>query len=324
MAPRPSNRTCTVLRGCALAGALFLVASAVARAEGAASTVTVSPANAASFSLLSYNVHGLFRLAAKDIPGARSHTIGWLASRYDVVLFQEDFEYHRAIKKEMRGRRAFRGNGMRLDPRLVAVKALLLPARLFVPHFSPPYGAGLSAFADPALVAEPAVARRRYKTCAGWVRSSGADCWASKGFLRVRLRTPGGAEVDVYNTHLDAGPSKASLKARRRQLEQLAAAIESLSPGQAVIVAGDFNCDFSRPGDGDALMAFRQRTALEDSGAGPDLPFWRERDYVLYRSGAATGLSVEASGEAVEFVNGDRALSDHPALFVRFRAVPLS
>jgi endonuclease/exonuclease/phosphatase family metal-dependent hydrolase len=312
------------LRGCALASAILLAAPQSGRTNGTPAPASSSPASADSFSLLSYNVHGLFGLAAKDLPGARSRTIGWLASRYDVVLLQEDFEHHRAIKKEMRGRRAFRGNGMRLDPRLVALKMLLLPARFLFRHFSPPYGAGLTTFADPAVVAEPAVVRQRYGACAGWMRSSGGDCWATKGFLRVRLRTPGGAEIDVYNTHLDAGPSKASLSARRRQLEQLAAGIDSLSPGRAVIVAGDFNCDFSRPGDGDALMAFRQRIALQDSGAGPDLPFWRERDYVLYRSGSTTALSVEASGEAIEFVNGDRALSDHPALFVRFRAVPIS
>ncbi len=305
----------SVLRRCALAGALLLAVPAVVRS---------SAANATSFSFLSYNVHGLFRLAAEQSPAARSRTIGWLASRYDVVLLQEDFESYRAIKKEMRGRQAFRGNGMRSDPRLMAAKALLFPAQLLVPRFSPPYGAGLTIFAEPGLVAEPAVVREPYRACSGWMRSTGADCWASKGFLRVRMRTPGGAEIDVYNTHLDAGPNKASLKARRRQLAQLAAGIEELSPGRAVIVAGDLNCDFSRPGDGDILMAFRQRIGLQDSGAGAELPFWRERDYVLYRSGPTTALSVEASGEAVEFVNGNRALSDHPALFVRFRAIPVS
>jgi endonuclease/exonuclease/phosphatase family metal-dependent hydrolase len=304
-----------LLRGCVLAVAILVAAPALARS---------SPADAASFSLLSYNVHGLFRLMAKHSPAGRSPTIGWLASRYDVVLFQEDFESHRAIKKEIRGRRAFRGNGMRSDPRLIAVKALLLPVQLLVPRFSPPYGAGLTTFAEPGLVAEPAVIRQPYRACSGWTRRTGGDCWATKGFLRVRMRFPGGAKIDIYNTHLDAGPNKGSLKARRRQLEQLAAGIEKLSPGRAVIVAGDLNCDFSRPGDGDALMAFRQRLGLQDSGAGAELPFWRERDYVLYRSGPTTALSVEASGEAVEFVNGNRALSDHPALFVRFRAIPLS
>jgi endonuclease/exonuclease/phosphatase family metal-dependent hydrolase len=321
MPPRSSPSTAVafpvrVLRcGFVLATAILVAAPVPARS---------SAADAASFSLLSYNVHGLFRLAAKHSPAARSRTIGWLASRYDVVLLQEDFESRRAIKKEMRAHRAFRGNGMRSDPRLMAVKVLLLPAQLLVPRFSPPYGAGLTTFAEPGLVAEPEVIREPYRACAGWTRRTGGDCWATKGFLRVRMRTPGGAEIDLYNTHLDAGPNKASLKARRRQLEQLAAGIEELSPGRAVIVAGDLNCDFSRPGDGDALMAFRQRIGLQDSGAGGELPFWRERDYVLYRSGPTTAVSVEASGEAVEFVNGDRALSDHPALFVRFLAIPLS
>jgi hypothetical protein len=66
-------------------------------------------------------------------------------------------------------------------------------------------------------------------------------------------------------------------------------------------------------------LRFRERLGLEDSGAGAELPFWRERDFVLFRSGAGTNLSVEESGEAVEFVSRGRALSDHPALYVRFR-----
>ena len=82
---------------------LFVWAAAILVAAPA--PVRSSPADAVSFSLLSYNVHGLFRLAAEQSPAARSRTIGWLASRYDVVLLQEDFESYKAIKKEMRGRR---------------------------------------------------------------------------------------------------------------------------------------------------------------------------------------------------------------------------
>jgi hypothetical protein len=33
-------------------------------------------------------------------------------------------------------------------------------------------------------------------------------------------------------------------------------------------------------------------------------------------------LAVESAGEALEFVNDGRALSDHPAVFARFRVGP--
>lgn len=295
-----------------------LLAAAPLAAGSAAGAASPEPGHA--FSVLSYNVHGLFRLMAKDAPARRSPTIGWLANRYDVVLLQEDFEYHGRIVAQLENRRIYRGNRMRPDPRLVAVKLLLFPFQLVIPGFSPPYGAGLTTGVTAALVDTPEVVRERYATCHGW-GAHNADCWATKGFLRVRIRLPGGAEVDVYNTHLDAGPGLRAAETRRRQLAELAAAAERLSDDRAILVAGDFNCALDRPGDWDVMMDFRDRLALGDAGAGPALPFWRERDYILYRSGAGVTLSVEDSGEALEFVNGTRALSDHPALFARFRAV---
>jgi endonuclease/exonuclease/phosphatase family metal-dependent hydrolase len=271
-----------------------------------------------AFTVLSYNVHGLFPLAAKDDPRDRMPTIGWLANRYDVVLFQEDFEYDRVLAQQMQESTGYRGNGMGLDPRRVAVKLLLFPVAIFLPHFSPPYGAGISTYVDDAFAVDADVTRHPYAACNGWFGANG-DCWARKGFLRVRLVGPEGAEIDVYNTHLEAGPSPRSVATRRGQLDELAAGIERLSPGRAVIVAGDFNTAYIRPGDRDMKLAFRERLSLLDSGAGPQLPFWRERDFILYRSGEGAALSVENAGEAVEFVNRGRALSDHPALYTRFR-----
>lgn len=297
-----------------IAIALLVILVLGGRSEGASNT---SPH---AFSILSYNVHGVFRLIAKDAPGRRSPTIGWLANRYDVVLLQEDFEYHGMIAGQMQGRAVYRGNGMRLDPRLLAAKLLLFPVQLLLPHFSPPYGAGVTAIVDTALVDDPHVAREAYGSCKGWFASNG-DCWATKGFLRVRIRLPNDAEVDLYNTHLDAGAGEPSRRVRGEQLEVLAARIEALSPDRALIIAGDLNSAAARPGDWDLIMRFRDRLRLHDSGAGPELPCWRERDYILYRSGGGVTLAVDDAGEAVEFVSGDRALSDHAALFAGFRAL---
>src|SRR5262249_13472307 len=71
--------------------------SAVAALIAAALLATPFAARAAPLSVLTYNVNGLFRGAAESDPGARTPMIGWLANRYDVVLLQEDFEYHDVI-----------------------------------------------------------------------------------------------------------------------------------------------------------------------------------------------------------------------------------
>ena len=271
--------------------------------------------------VLSYNIHGLFPLAAKDDPRDRMPTIGWLANRYDVVLFQEDFEYHHVLRDQMHGKVGIRGNGMGWDPRRVGAKLLLAPVAIWLPHFSPPYGAGVSIFVRDSLQIPDDFDREPYDFCFGWFGANG-DCWALKGFLRVPIRTPDGAEIDFYSTHLEAGPTSESVEVRGLQLDVLADFIDARKTTRAVIVAGDFNSSFNRPGDGKNVMAFRRRLNLADSGAGPELPYWRERNFILYRNGASATLTVEQAGEAKEMVQGRRALSDHAALFARFRVVP--
>jgi len=270
--------------------------------------------------VLSYNIHGLFPLVAKDDPRDRMPTIGWLANRYEVAMFQEDFEYHNVLRDQMPDAVGFRGNGMDWDPRRLFAKLVISPVSIFLPHFSPPYGAGLSIFVRESFAIADDFDREPYGLCLGWFGGTG-DCWASKGYQRVGIRTPSGAEVDLYNTHLEAGSSEHAAQIRAQQLDILARAIEARPKTRAAIVAGDFNIGFNRVSDRETLMAFRRRLELQDSGAGPELPYWRERDFILHRDGTATALRVEQVGEAQEFVDGDRALSDHAAIYARFRVV---
>jgi exonuclease III len=272
---------------------------------------------AVTFSMLSYNVHGISWLFAKDNPQDRMITVGWLANSYDVVLLQEDFEYHDEIGKQMTGVAAVRGGGMRGDPRLVLTKLLLLPFEILLPDLSFPYGSGLSAFVRKETAEVVETRRHRFKRCSGWFERS-SDCWATKGVLLVRLRFENGVEIDVYNTHLDAGQSRSAMKVRKDQLRELVALIASESPGRAVIVAGDFNTALDRMENVEAMRGFKQATGLADAGAGPDLPQWRRRDFIFARDGDKVSVELTASGEALEFVNRDRALSDHPAAYARF------
>jgi len=291
--------------------------AASAASESGAAAIPSGAPGAYTFTMLVYNVHGLFPLAAKDDPRNRMPTIGWLSNRYPVVLFQEDFEYHHILAAQLDDSVGYRGNGMGWDPRRVLAKILISPVAILLPHFSPPYGAGVTTFAEkPIEITE--VVRVPYRRCNGWFGENG-DCWSRKGFLMTRLRFPNGAEIDFYNTHLEAGPTPNSVTVRASQFIEIGDGIEKLSPGRAVIAAGDFNVAFIRPGDREMMMNFRERVHLDDTGAAPEVPFWRERGFVLYRSGEKAKLTVEASGEAKEFVNRHRALSDHAALWVRVR-----
>jgi endonuclease/exonuclease/phosphatase family metal-dependent hydrolase len=298
-----------------------VLTSALVRADDLASAGADADGPGTVISVLSYNIHGLFPLAAKDDPRDRMPTIGWLASRYDVVLFQEDFEYHKVLRDQMPSLVGVRGNGMGWDPRRVAAKLFLAPVAIWLPHFSPPYGAGVSIFRRKSLAVPDDFDRQPYGFCHGWFGANG-DCWALKGYLRAAVRTPEGAEIDFYSTHLEAGPSQASVEVRREQLDILAEGIEARPRTRAVVVAGDFNSAFNRVGDRENVMAFRRRLGLKDSGAGPEIAFWRERNFILYRDGEMASLTVEQAGEATEMVVDDRALSDHAGLFARFRVVP--
>lgn len=275
-----------------------------------------------SLSILSYNVHGITWVVAKDNPRDRMPTIGWLARSYDIVLFQEDFEYHDELALQLgESANGHRGNGPWSRPFLALVKLLTFPFFVWVPDLAPPYGAGLSSFVDKEHDLEGAQGREAYDVCHGWIENAG-DCWSAKGFQRVTVRAAEGIEVDVYNTHLEAGSSEEDAAARRMQLDQLADAIEGASSERAVIVAGDFNIAFIRPLDRDMFVHFRKRLGLSDSGAAPELPIWRERDAILYRSGSEVRLEVVEAGEALEFTSRENALSDHAALFARFALSP--
>jgi hypothetical protein len=176
----PTERRRVWRCGAAIGLGLALAASSLA---GAREAHADSP-----LSVLSYNVHGLPAVIAQDRPRSRAKAIGSLARSYDVVLFQEDFEYHSVIRRQMEGSVGIAGNGMAFDPRRLAAQILLAPVAAVLPHFSVPYGAGLSTFVKSTLALPSGVGRAPFRICHGWLGAS-FDCWASKGYLRVRIRT---------------------------------------------------------------------------------------------------------------------------------------
>lgn len=269
-----------------------------ALAEGSSSELRV----------LTYNTHGLPSWLISDDPKMRLPIISGLTNAYDLALIQEDFAYPELLASSAEHPVIELGN----PPRAVWMR--------WLPMFS---GSGLTTLSSVPLADGAAVTREPLGVCSGWLGEAN-DCWASKGFLRLRVQLPQGSRIDVYNLHLDAGHSDNDRDARRIQLERLGARVAELSDGEALIVAGDFNLNGSNSADALLLGGFRTELGLRDSGArnpeGGSFP--NQLDYLLYRDGDRTTLEVLEAGPASEFKRDEVPLSDHPALFARFRITP--
>lgn len=262
-------------------------------------------------SLVSYNVHGLPSWLAFDDPPARMNIIGPLLARYDVALVQEDWSHHEALAAATGGIEVRRGNGPR-----GAVLASLVP-------FCGTCGSGLASFSG--LFARLPVTDEAAPLpgCSGWL-SGANDCFATKGFLRVRLALTPAIDLDVVNLHLDAGSGPEDQAVRRGQLDALAARLAQTSAGRALVVAGDFNLNLDDSPSREILDTFRERLALVDAGARPTTPYaeggrWMRVDHIFFRGGATVRVDALEAGEASEFVRNGVPLSDHPAVSVRLR-----
>ena len=262
-------------------------------------------------SILSYNTHGLLAWIARDDPARRFPLIGTRARAYDLAFFQEVFledYYARLGLNSDTGWQSYRGNGPRPGP-LGLMEAVCGWC-----------GSGLAGAAA-ARLSVVSVDRRPFGSCAGKLRGA-HDCWATKGILFLRLRLPNGAEIDAYDLHMDAGDRGADYRVRRGQIAVLREEVERRSQERAVIVAGDFNLKQNVDRDQLLLEEFRRAAGLTDARARPAAPHWNEViDYILFRSGAKTSLALLEAGEALEFVDErGTPLSDHPAVYARFRA----
>lgn len=230
--------------------------------------------------VVTYNVGGLPRWVAK-VDGRKTHPlIGPGLASFDLALLQEDFWYHHLIDAPHAWQvRPRRGELFRLGDGLARFSHLPLGAVEHVP----------------------------WKTAHGWTGHYN-DQLAWKGFAVGRMSISQDDFIWVYNVHFDAGGSRGDREAREQQREQLIADIlERTAPGDAMIVAGDFNTGAN------GLSDLRERTGLEDSGAGGI-------DRVLFRSGHDLTLRLAADSARPEpDFDALRGLSDHGAVWVRIR-----
>jgi endonuclease/exonuclease/phosphatase family metal-dependent hydrolase len=262
--------------------------------------LAASPANGDEFTVLSYNTHGLSAWVAGDDPATRFPIIGDKSNAYQVVLLQEDFSHHSALLRGARQPIVERGNPSRFGR--------------WCPICG---GSGLTILSRWRRENLVELANRAYPYCAGWIGGAN-DCLATKGFQRARMRLPSGAELDFVNTHLDAGRSPADRAARRRQLDLLRERIEAEVAEGALILGGDLNLDAADAKDTALRDAFTSALGLANSGA-RGASRWPKLDYIFYRSGGSLELEVVEAGEDTSFVHEAAPLSDHPAIFARFR-----
>ena len=257
-------------------------------------------ANPVELKLLVYNTHGLPALFAKDDPIRRFPAIGEQTKRFQLALLQEDFAHHKILLDSLlENSVAVRGNDSRFS---------------LCPFCS---GAGLTMISNLNQEWRIEVESEAFNTCSGWLGGLN-DCFATKGFQLVSIKTPSGKHFFVINTHLDAGRNTSDRQARATQLKQIVAKVQKEVAGEALIVAGDLNLDWEDPEDRVLLEAFRKELGLINSSKEVQADRgWPILDYIFYRNGGATTLEVIETGEDMAFQNDVGPLSDHPALFMR-------
>ncbi|MDB5227985.1 MAG: Endonuclease/Exonuclease/phosphatase family protein [Bacteroidota bacterium] len=165
-----------------------------------------------TFTVMTYNIAGLPEPASGSHPATNTSLISKRLNDYDIVNVQEDFFYDSLLLKY--DHHPYRGKYTR--------------ARSF--------GDGLN-FLSKFLVLN--FMRTEWEDC------HGTDCYTPKGFTYSRVKLAEGAYIDLYNLHCNAGGDAPDYAARRNNVLQLCKYIEFRSKGNAVIIMGDTNTDYT-------------------------------------------------------------------------------
>jgi len=243
-------------------------------------------------SVLTYNVHGLPGAITGDDTAGRMSQISERITTHDIVGLQEDFdaENHATLVGS-----STHTTGLWFDDKLED-------------RF---YGSGLSVLAEAPLVEH---IHQHFTSCNGTIDSA-SDCLASKGFQALRVRI-GGATLDVYNTHLEAGGSAADNDARAAQVQALVDSLQGWSTDQAVIFTGDFNLRETDPEDLPLIEQLLIEAELERACWAVECATPNHIDKILFRSSDSIALSAsEWSNIEADFRDTEGTpLSDHPAI----------
>jgi endonuclease/exonuclease/phosphatase family metal-dependent hydrolase len=277
-------------------------------------------------SVLTYNVAGLPQEISSENPEEHIPLISPLLDAYDIVLTQEDFDWWMPALDDL--------DFVHYHERL---RAEATHQHMTDPHPGPE-AAGIDQATRGNLVGDgngilsrvPFAGNTRvaWTGCFGGVDTGdggAGDCLAMKGFAMVTLTLAGGAEVDLYTLHAEAGGTDEDQRLQADDFAQLADHIEQHSDGRAVILGGDTNLhtagdhpDATGGADTEIWETFLARTDLTDACTATDCPEPGSIDKIAYRSG--TGVDLEATSHDMpreRFTTSEgEDLSDHPPVVV--------
>lgn len=183
-----------------------------------------------AFAAASYNVDGLPLLAANlDGPGSKgTKTISsrLAGDAWDIIAFQEDFAYDSELRGSMSNYTfgTYRGN----------VKST---------SSNDTDGLGFATLSSTTSFSGETFVK--FNDAYGGI-FDGANTCIEKGFRYYTVTLKGGAEIDVYVTHMNSGSESGHISARQSQFKQLAQYIASNNYGNPVLVLGDFNARYTR------------------------------------------------------------------------------
>ena len=92
---------------------------------------------------------------------------------------------------------------------------------------------------------------------------SGFDSGADKGFIHTKITLEDGCEMDIFNTHLQAGTGDTRNCSRRCQIDQLTRYVEANTCGPSLI-GGDFNVNIQEFADDEGCEGRNEREDLFD------------------------------------------------------------
>lgn len=187
-----------------------------------------------SFSVLSYNVHGLPSVITGDDTPDRMLQIAPLLVEHDLIGLQEDFDdaNHQALVAD--APHAFQE---RFSAEVEDSRA---------------YGSGLGVLSVMEILQAEGI---HYTQCYGGVSTGSGDCLASKGFQWVRLSL-GEGEIDVLNTHMEAGGGDEDNAARLSHAVELTEYALAQAGERSVVIIGDTNLHGDDPDDLEPLQVF--------------------------------------------------------------------
>ena len=246
-----------------------------------------------TFTVLTYNVHGLPPSITGDDTTARIERIAPLLDGFDVAGLQEDFiDSNHALLEEGSSHATQLWFDSTVEDRV--------------------YGSGLSIFAPFAVIEGNPI---HYSECNG-VLDGASDCLASKGLQVARMELGDGVEVDFLNTHLEAGGGDEDDSARVSQIDQVVELLQGWSADRPVVFTGDFNLHVGDDPDDAQLDQLIVGGGLSDSceavgcddATHIDRVFFRDSDQVTWTVQDWRDLSPDfLDGEGVD-------LSDHPPI----------